>query len=84
MLLSDEHVRELLAAVGAGTRPGAEDFDRSFEELELDSLARMEIASRVQARFGIDIEEALTPDETPAGLLALVNDRLLAARGGAA
>lgn len=75
-LLSDEQVRELLVAVGAGAVT-ADDFARTFEELELDSLARTEIASRLQTRFGVDVDEELTATETPAGLRILVNQRLV-------
>lgn len=75
--LSDEQVRELLVAVGAGAGVTVDDFTKSFEDLELDSLARTEIASRIQARFGVDVDEELTATETPAGMRVLVNHRLL-------
>jgi acyl carrier protein len=54
-------------------------FDDSFGQLDLDSLARTEIATRVAARWGVDIEDQLTPDTTPAEVrrlaLRAVNER---------
>ncbi|GIG92078.1 acyl carrier protein [Plantactinospora endophytica] len=77
--LTDDDVRGLLLAVGASPAVAAGDLTRSFEELELDSLARIEIASRVKDRFGVEVEDDLTPSETPIGLQRLVNARLAAA-----
>lgn len=79
-VLSDEDVRTLLLAVGLDPAAGPEADSRSFDELDLDSLARMELAARVQDRFGVDVEEDITGDLSPSGLRLLVNARV----GGAA
>lgn len=76
--LTNEDVRALLVAVGAPATTGVADFDISFEALELDSLARTEIASRIQDRFGINVEDDLTPETTPGDMLTMVNARLSA------
>ena len=75
-VFTDEDVRALLDAVGADQTLSAAEFSRSFEELDLDSLARVEIASRVKTRFGIDIEDDLVPELSPTGMKHLVNNRL--------
>jgi acyl carrier protein len=74
--ITESDVRQLLVAVGASPVTAGGDLDRSFEELGLDSLARIEIASRVIEQFGVEVEEELTPQETPAGMRQLVNQRL--------
>lgn len=76
--LTNEDVRALLVAVGAPASTGVADFETSFEALDLDSLARTEIASRIQDRFGINVEDDLTPETTPGDMLTMVNDRLSA------
>jgi acyl carrier protein len=75
-LFTDEDLRALLAAVGADQTLSAAEYGRSFEELDLDSLARVEIASRVKTRFGIDIEDDLVAELSPTGMKHIVNDRL--------
>ncbi|MEU4242872.1 acyl carrier protein [Actinoplanes sp. NPDC026619] len=75
-VFTDEDVRALLAAVGADQALGAAEYSRSFEDLDLDSLARVEIASRVKTRFGIDIGDDLVAELSPAGMKHLVNNRL--------
>ncbi|WP_433336596.1 phosphopantetheine-binding protein [Spirillospora sp. CA-294931] len=79
-IISDEVIKELLFAVGLDRSAGAEAFGRSFEDLDLDSLARMEIATRIQDRYDVDVEEELTAEETPAGLKDMVTSRLTTAR----
>jgi len=74
--LTESDVRHLLIAVGVSPSAAEGSLDSSFEELGMDSLARMEIASRLQDRFGIEVEEELTAQETPAGIRQLVNLRL--------
>ncbi|EKX66895.1 acyl carrier protein [Streptomyces ipomoeae] len=74
--ITESDVRQLLVAVGVSPATAGRDLDRSFEELGMDSLARIEIASRVMERFGVEVEEDLTAQETPAGMRQLVNQRL--------
>ncbi|SFC70697.1 acyl carrier protein [Streptomyces aidingensis] len=78
--LTEDGVRDLLRAVGLGpeTVSDAAAFATSFEDLGLDSLARVETASRIKERFGVDIEEELTAETTPEEMRRLVKDRLAA------
>jgi acyl carrier protein len=76
MTFTDDVVRDLLISVGLDPETAAQAWERTFAELDLDSLARVEIATRIQDRFGIDIEESLTEDATPAQLKKLVTERL--------
>ncbi|HEX2314447.1 MAG TPA: acyl carrier protein [Thermomonospora sp.] len=71
---TDADVRQVLQAVGVP----ADDPGRTFAELEADSLALMEMATRIQRSHGVDVEALLTPDQTPATLKDLVNDLLSA------
>ncbi|MBB1253383.1 acyl carrier protein [Streptomyces alkaliterrae] len=75
---ADDVVRQMLQAVGIGqdALTGGDVLTQSFEDLGLDSLARVEMASRIQDRFGVDVEEELTGDTSPAELQRLVNTRL--------
>lgn len=59
-------VEDLLGAVG--TKVLARDGHTCFGDLGVDSLARLEIAKRVQDRYGSDVEDLLTADTTPAAL----------------
>ncbi|MBT2208983.1 MULTISPECIES: acyl carrier protein [Actinomadura] len=77
--ITDADVLELLVAVGLDRAAGAESLARSFEDLNLDSLARMEIATRIQDRYDIDVEEDLTAELTPEGLRRMVVERRPAA-----
>lgn len=77
-LFDNDNVRLLLEAVGLGSAVSAADYDRSFDELELDSLARIEIATRIHDSYGIDVEDELTAEQTPAGMKTLVNAQLAA------
>ncbi|TKA12587.1 acyl carrier protein [Actinacidiphila oryziradicis] len=76
---TDSDLSGLLPAVGAESPADPGMFDDSFGQLDLDSLARTEIATRVAARWGVDIEDQLTPDTTPAEVrrlaLRAVNER---------
>ncbi|GAB3744503.1 acyl carrier protein [Microlunatus parietis] len=75
--LTDDDLRQLLLAVGLDAATAVpESYQRSFTDLDLDSLARVEIASRIQDQFGVEIEPDLTAEATPAGIRDLVNDRL--------
>jgi hypothetical protein len=73
---TDEDSRAVLLAVGADPSLSPCDYTRSFEELGLDSLAWMEIASRIQDRFGVDIDGEFDAGRTPAEMKALVNELL--------
>lgn len=75
---SDEDARAVLLAVGADPSVSPGEYTMSFDELGLDSLARMEIASRIQDRFGVDVEEDLCAERTPAEMKHLVNELLAA------
>jgi hypothetical protein len=77
--LTEDDVRGLLVAVGAPSTTGPGDYGRTFDDLGLDSLARIEIASRIKDRYGVDVEEHLEADETPIGMARLVNVRLATA-----
>lgn len=74
--LTENDVRQLLVAVGVDPLAAEGGLDSSFEELGMDSLARLEIAGRLLDRYGITVEDELTPHETPAGIRQLVNLRL--------
>lgn len=69
---SDSDLATLLLAVGAEPPVGPGVFEVSFRDLDLDSLARTEIAARVVERWGVDVEERLTPETTPAQLRLMV------------
>lgn len=74
--LTDEDVSALLRAVGHANADDGDLYGRSFEELDIDSLARVEMASRIQTRFGVDVEEQLTAELSPSAMQRLVNQRL--------
>lgn len=76
MTFTDDTVCDLLVSVGLDRDTAADAWNRSFEELGLDSLAAVEIATRIQDRFGVDIEQHLAPETTPAILKKLVVERL--------
>jgi acyl carrier protein len=78
-VFSHTDVRDLLVAVGCADAAASATYAASFEELELDSLARVEMASRIKSRYGIDVEDDLDPTLTPDGMRQLVNERLAAA-----
>ncbi|MER5643442.1 SAM-dependent methyltransferase [Streptosporangium sp. NPDC002524] len=78
MPFTDQNVRELLLAVGLDPATGDDALELSFDELDLDSLARVEIATQIQDRFGVDVEEQLTAEATPSLMRELVTERLAA------
>jgi hypothetical protein len=69
---TDSDLSGLLLAVGAEPPAGPGMFHDSFGKLDLDSLARTEIATRVAERWDVDIEDLLTTDTTPAEVRRLV------------
>jgi hypothetical protein len=75
---SDSDLATLLLAVGAEPPVGPGVFEDSFRDLDLDSLARTEIAARVVERWGVDVEERLTPETTPAQLRLMVEGEVAA------
>lgn len=75
---TDEDLGALLRVVGAD-RVDTTAFDESFEQLDLDSLARTEIAARVQEQWSTDVEAELSADTTPNELRELVVGRLATA-----
>jgi hypothetical protein len=79
--VSDKDLIELLLAVGADRGITAADFDRTFEELELDSLARAEFAAKLQDRTGVDAEERTGADATPGEIRRIVLGELPAGTG---
>jgi hypothetical protein len=76
---SDSDLAMVLLAVGAEPPVGPEVFEDSFHDLDLDSLARTEVAARVVQRWGVDIEERLTPETTPAQLRRMVEEAVVSA-----
>ncbi|WP_175408232.1 phosphopantetheine-binding protein [Streptomyces sp. TRM64462] len=66
----------MLTAVGLDPDLGDAAFASSFASLDLDSLARVELASRIKGRYGIDIEEEITPESTPADVERLITARV--------
>ncbi|WP_240677818.1 phosphopantetheine-binding protein [Actinacidiphila soli] len=71
---TDSDLAGLLLAVGAEPPVGPGVFDDSFRDLDLDSLARTEIAARVVERWAVDVEEHLTPETTPTQLRRMVEE----------
>ncbi|MEW2299813.1 acyl carrier protein [Streptomyces sp. NPDC006655] len=63
--VSDQDLIGMLLAVGADRSLTVADLDSTFEELELDSLARAEFAAKLKERTGVDAEEQTTADATP-------------------
>ncbi|ADG76211.1 hypothetical protein Cfla_3332 [Cellulomonas flavigena DSM 20109] len=81
--LTDTDFAALLHGVGLDRRRGPESWSTTFADLDLDSLARVELASRIKGRLGVEVEDRVTADSTPAEVLDLVND-LAGARAGLA
>jgi len=75
-VLTDHTVKTLLVAVGADPAIEPTDFDASFEDLDLDSLARAEFAARVREATGVDVEDRLDPTVTPSAVRRMVLDQL--------
>jgi hypothetical protein len=71
---SDGDLAGLLLAVGAEppVEPGV--FGDSFQDLDLDSLARTQIAALVAERWGVNVEERLTARTTPEDLRRFITE----------
>ena len=80
--LTESDMRALLLKVGLNPVP-ANALERSFAELELDSLARIEIATRLRESHGADVESALigSADLTPHQVVTMVNTAVTPAAG---
>ena len=72
--LTESDMRALLLKVGLNPVP-ANGLELSFAELELDSLARIEIATRLRESHDVDVELALIgrADLTPQQVVTMVN-----------
>ena len=72
--LTESDMRALLLKVGLNPLP-ANALELSFADLELDSLARIEIATRLRESHGADVELALIgrADLTPQQVVTMVN-----------
>ena len=75
-------MRGLLLAVGLNPVP-PDALESTFAQLELDSLARIEIATRLHESHGADVESVLTTgdDLTPGQVVAMVNTSLAQTAG---
>lgn len=71
---SDGDLAGLLLAVGAEPPAGPEVFGASFRALDIDSLARDQIAALVAERWGVDLDDRLTAATTPEDLRRLIVD----------
>ncbi len=71
---TDDEMRGLLLRVGLNPVP-EHAIERTFGDLGLDSLARIEIATRLQESHGVDVESELVGGEdlTPGHVVAMVN-----------
>lgn len=70
----------LTAAAGPPEDSPRELLDSDFDVLGYDSLARLETAALIQARFGVRMpDDVVTAARTPNELLTLTNDALAAA-----
>ncbi|WP_344807598.1 acyl carrier protein [Microlunatus ginsengisoli] len=77
----DQLVEAMRAAAGEdeSTDLASTVFEASFADLGYDSLAVLEIASRIEREYGIDLpEDTMAGVETPAELVDLVNGQLRA------
>jgi acyl carrier protein len=74
--VSDAELVRALLAVGADRDLTVIDFDRTFEELDLDSLARAELTARLRERSGVDVEHHVTATATPNQVRRFVRDEL--------
>ncbi|MBP2708258.1 acyl carrier protein [Microbispora sp. RL4-1S] len=72
---TDEDLRTLLLAVGLA--PTQDDYSLTFDELQLDSLARVELATRIEDRYGVALE--IDADQSPRVVANLVNADLTGA-----
>jgi acyl carrier protein len=74
--LTDDTIQRLLLAVGAERTVSPSHYDMSFDDLDLDSLARTEFAVRIKEITGIDVEESVGPATTPNDVRQMVQDQL--------
>ncbi|MCH5675092.1 acyl carrier protein [Streptomyces gilvus] len=64
-----------------GVAPEDLDTTATFDALDLDSLALIELSVIVQKEFGVQIDEtALTPDNTFADVLTVIDAKAAVAR----
>ncbi len=79
---TEEDMRGLLLAVGLNPVP-PNALESTFAELALDSLARIEIATRLRESHGADVESVLTTGEdlTPGQVMDMVNTTVTPAAG---
>lgn len=80
-MLSDAELGELLIAVGADRDITALQFDRGFEDLGLDSLARAEFAAKIKEHCRTDLQDGIEPETTPNEVRRVVLDELSARTG---
>ncbi|UUU34792.1 acyl carrier protein [Streptomyces sp. CA-210063] len=76
------HQDRLFALVTEKLGVAPEDLDTAatFDALDLDSLALIELSVIVQKEFGVQIDEtALTPDNTFADVLSVIDSKAVVA-----
>nr|CEL19975.1 hypothetical protein [Kibdelosporangium sp. MJ126-NF4]CTQ97199.1 hypothetical protein [Kibdelosporangium sp. MJ126-NF4] len=76
--MTDAELAELLLAVGVEPPANPELFDKSFDDLGIESLAQAELASRLDDRYGVDLEEWLEPETTPNEMRRQVAEKMKA------
>ena len=77
IIIDPDEIYSLMKAVGVDPATvSTAAWDTSFEDLDVDSLGRLELATRVQERWGIDIEDEIVEELTPNQLVRLVDTRL--------
>lgn len=72
--ITDGDLAALLLAVGAEPPVGPGVFADSFQALDIDSLARTQIATLVAERWGVDVESRLGSGTTPEELRRLIDE----------
>ncbi|MEU4563514.1 acyl carrier protein [Actinoplanes sp. NPDC023936] len=81
--LTLDDLRRILRAAGGEDDPATLDgdiLDATFADLGYDSLAMLEMVSRIEREFGTSIPDELVPDmPTPRTAIGLINSRLRAA-----
>jgi acyl carrier protein len=80
-VLSDAELSRLLVAVGADRDIDSLQFDRSFEDLGLDSLAQAEFAAKLKEHCRADVQEHIAADVSPNKIRRFVLDELSARTG---
>jgi act minimal PKS acyl carrier protein len=77
-LTLEDLLRILREGAGASAAPFDGDISEArFADLGYDSLALLETGTRIERQYGIRLDDgAVTMAETPANLLAVVNDAL--------